>query len=124
MKEYSSILTEYAKEGYSMYSRIIPGSYWGNKALAESYLDKYWLSQGEYEDKWKIVQSRIFTSAATGLSEMVFLSEFEIFVAKGGCLFVEEEFLRLQSCALRFGEESIIIIENPLVANYWNRRFE
>jgi hypothetical protein len=112
MKEYSSILTEYAKEGYSMYSRTIPGSYWGNKALAESYLDKYWLSRAEYEEKWKIVQSRIFESAATGLSEMVFLPEFEIFVAKGGCLFVEEEFLRLQSCALSLGDKFIVIIEN------------
>src|SRR5258708_30170140 len=104
MKEYAPILTEYSKEGYSMYSRTIPQSRWGDRAAAESYLEKYWLSWAEYEEKWRTIQTRVFTNAATGLSEMVFLPEFKIFFAKGGCLFVEQEFRGSQSCALSLAE--------------------
>jgi hypothetical protein len=123
MKEYAPILTEYAKEGYSMYSRIIPRSRWGDKVVAESYLEKYWISWAEYEEKWKTIQSGVFTTATSGLSEMVFQPEFEMFVVKGGCLFVEEEFGRLRSCALSLAEKFIVVIENSFGGKLEEPRF-
>jgi hypothetical protein len=112
MKEFESILTEYAKDGYFMYSNFIPRSRWGDRAVAESYLEKYWISSAEYEETWRTVQNRVFRIAATGSSEVVFQPEFEIFVMKGGCLFDEAEFDRVRSCALNLDEKFIIVIEN------------
>lgn len=95
-----------------MYSRAISRSDWGDFVAAENYLDKYWLSKTEYEKKWKATQNCIFTSAKAGLSEMVFQPGFAWFVIKGGCLFVEDEFSRLRSCALSVAEAFIVIVEN------------
>lgn len=53
MKEFDSILIAYAKDGYFMYSKFIPRSRWGDKAVAESYLEKYWISSSEYEETKK-----------------------------------------------------------------------
>lgn len=86
MKEYESILLKYAKDGYDMYSKTVSRAQWGNRTIAESYLEKYWIPLAEYEDTWKIIQRRVFTAATIGVSEMVFQPDFEIFVLRGGCL--------------------------------------
>jgi hypothetical protein len=53
MKDFEPILEEYSNDRYSMYSRAISRSDWGDFVAAENYLDKYWLSKAEYEKKWK-----------------------------------------------------------------------
>jgi hypothetical protein len=58
------------------------------------------------------VQDRIFITQEAGLPEMVFGPEFQIRVTCGGCLFVPEEFLRLQECILSLGEDFFFLIEN------------
>jgi hypothetical protein len=112
MKEYLPILDVYSLEGYEMYSSIIPASQWGNRQAAQSYLERYWLPAAEYELTWKQQQDRIFSNQEAGLPEMVFRPGYELQVARGGCLFVQEEFVRLQKCTQAIGEKFLFVIEN------------
>lgn len=112
MKEYSTILDVFSDEGYGMYSSVIPRAQWGNRQVAEDYLERYWLSSGEYERRWKPVQDRIFTNQEVGLPQMVFAPGYQLIVSRGGCLFVQEEFTRLQECTRAISEQFLFVIEN------------
>jgi hypothetical protein len=112
MKEYSAILDVFAREGYDMYSSIIPAPQWGNRQAAESYLERYWLSSAEYQRTWKQLQDRIFTNHEIGLPEMLFSPGYELQASRGGCLFVREEFVRLQECIQAISEKFLFVIEN------------
>jgi hypothetical protein len=112
MKEYSPIVDVYSREGYEMYSSIIPATQWGNRQVAENYLDRYWLSFAEYERSWKPLQDRIFSNQERGLPEMIFQPGYELQVARGGCLFVPEELVRLQECTGPIKEKHLFVIEN------------
>jgi hypothetical protein len=112
MKEYSAIIDVFSREGYEMYSSIIPASQWGNRKVAEAYLERYWLSFAEYQSTWKQVQDRVFTSQEVGLPEMVFSPGYELQATRGGCLFVREEFVRLQECTQAISEKFLFVIEN------------
>ena len=112
MKEYSAILDEFSREGFEMYSNIIPAPQWGNRHVAESYLEHYWLPSAEYERTWKQVQDRIFINQEVGLPQMVFAPEYELQASRGGCLLVQEEFVRLQECTQAVSEQFFFVIEN------------
>ena len=112
MKEYSAILEKFSDEGYRMYSSVIPGPQWGNRQVAEEYLERYWLSSVEYKRTWKQVQDRVFTNQEVGLPQMVFASGYELQASRGGCLFVQEEFTRLQECTQAISEQFLFVIEN------------
>lgn len=112
MKEYQSLLDKYSFEGYSLYSTYIPRSEWGKKEIAQKYLEKYWLSQKEYENKWKPIQDKIFINQDKGLPELVFASEYEILALQGGVLFEESDFKQLQKCFKTIGDKFFVIIEN------------
>lgn len=112
MKEYSAILEVFSDEGYRMYSRIVPPSHWGDRQGAEDYLKRYWLSSDEYERKWKQVQDRVFINQEIGLPQMVFASGYLLQASRGGCLFVQDEFVRLQKCTKAVSEQFLFVIEN------------
>jgi hypothetical protein len=112
MKEYAPILDVFSRAGYEMYSSNIPASLWGNRQVAQDYLERYWLSYAEYEHKWKHLQDTVFTNQEFGLPEMVFTSGYELQVSRGGCLFVQEEFVRLLQCTQLIGERFFFVIEN------------
>ena len=112
MKEYSAILEKFSDEGYGMYSSVIPRANWGNRQVAEGYLESYWLPSSEYERTWKPVQDRVFTNQEVGLPQMVFASGYELQASRGGCLFVQEEFTRLQECTQAISEQFFLVIEN------------
>ena len=112
MKEYSAILDVFSRDGYQMYSSIIPASQWGNRQVAENYLERYWLPFAEYERTAKQMQDRIFTNQESGLPEMIFSSGYELQVSQGGCLFVQEEFTRLQECTQAISEKFLFVVEN------------
>lgn len=112
MKEFSPILEEFSDEGYRMYSSVIPGSQWGNRQVAENYLERYWLYSAEYESAWKQVQDRVFANQNLGLPEMVFSPGYELQASRGGCLFVQEEFERLQECFQAISEKFLFVVEN------------
>ncbi|SMC68234.1 hypothetical protein [Pedobacter africanus] len=112
MKEYQTIIDEYSLEGYDMYSKTISRSEWGNLEIGEEYLRKYWLSNDDYEKKWKAIWKNVFINQSSGLPELVFSEKFNIVAVEGGRLFVEEDFLKLQDCIRTIGDDYFLIIEN------------
>lgn len=112
MSEYQKHLAEYSLEGSGWFSKLVPQSEWGNKELAKKYLEKYWLSQAEYETIWKPIQNQIFINQDKSLPEMMFKEDFEMLALRGGSLFLEEDFKQLQNCFLEVGDEYFVIIEN------------
>ncbi|RQO78716.1 hypothetical protein DBR40_05505 [Pedobacter sp. KBW01] len=112
MKEYQQLIDMYSLKGYDMYSKSISRSEWGDLQKGEEYLGKYWLTSEEYESKWEIVLKSIFINRNTALPNLVFSKNFDLLVLEGGCLFVEEDFKKLQECILNVGDEFLFIIEN------------
>jgi hypothetical protein len=93
------------------FSKLVPEISWGNKELAEKYLQKYWLSEQEYLRTWKHTQDNIFIQGKS-LPDMIYHSEFQIMALRGGCLFVEEDFVQLQKAMRKVGEEYFVIIQH------------
>lgn len=112
MKEYTPILEEFSDRGYAMYSSTIPAPDWGNRKVAETYLEHYWLSRQDYESTWKAVLDRIFINQEIGLPQMVFAPVYRLQASRGGCLFVEEELMRLQECTQAVSDRFLFVIEN------------
>ena len=103
-------------EFYKLYkwaghSRLAPDSIWGNKELAEKYLQKYWLPEQEYLNVWKPIQDKIFVQGKS-LPDFIYNPEFVIIALMGGCLFLEEDFLQLQKAMQEVGEEYFVIIQH------------
>lgn len=117
MKEYSALLDVFSQEGYVMYSTTIPSIEWGNRSVAEKYLERYWLPNHEYDSVWKQVQNQIFINQNIRLPEMVFKSGYELYPLLGGCLFEKIDFLNLQKCFSAFSEKNFFVIENSFDNN-------
>lgn len=112
MIEYNNILNEYAHNVYSMYSKLIPESEWGNKEIASEYLNRYFLSIEEYTQKWKPIQECIFQNERTGLPAKVFKEGFNLMAIRGGILFEREDFENLQNCIKAVGDKNLVIVQN------------
>lgn len=111
-KEYQFFLDKYSKDGWFMFSRQITRSEWGNIEAAKSYLKKYWLSEAEYEDKWKNIQNSIFINQDKGLPELVFSDLYKLIPLRGGCLFTEYDFSKLRACIQHTGDKNFVVVEN------------
>ena len=112
MIEYEHHIEKYSLLGYHMYSHVVPESEWGDKKLAKRYLEKYWLSQAEYEKKWLPIQDQIFINQEKGLPAQVFSESYELMALRGGTLLEEIDLEELQKCMLSLGDEYFVIIEN------------
>jgi hypothetical protein len=112
MIEHTQILNEYAHNAYSMYSKLIPESEWGNREIALEYLKRNFLSIEEYAQKWKPIQSSIFQNEKIGLPAKVFKEGFSLLAIRGGILFEREDFENLQNCIEAIGDKSLVIIQN------------
>lgn len=112
MKEYLRHI-EYYTENYwfSTSSTLVSSDQWGNKKLAEEYLQKYWLPEQEYLSVWKPIQDRIFVQGKI-LPDLIYHSDFEMIALRGGCLFLEEDFKQLQQAMQEVGDEHFVIIQN------------
>ncbi len=110
--EYQEHLEFYTKTyWFSTSSDLVPYKKWGDKELAEKYLQKYWLPEQEYLNVWKPVQDEIFVEGKN-LPELIYHPEFEMIALRGGNLFVEEDFLQLQKAMQEVGEEYFVIIQH------------
>jgi len=110
MKEYLGHLEEYLNYWYADFSKAIPSSQWGDRRLAEEYLRKYWLPEHEYLSVWKPIQDKIFVQGKR-LPDLVYRPEFDIFALRGGCLFLEEDFLQLQKAIQKIGDDFFVVIQ-------------
>ena len=111
MIEYIRHIDEYLNYGHSSFSTLVPSDQWGNKKLAEEYLQKYWLPEQEYLSVWKPIQDKVFVQSKS-LPDLIYHPEFEMIALRGGCLFLEEDFLQLQKVMQEVGEEYFVIIQH------------
>lgn len=112
MIDYLEHIDYFSEHSWADFTKLFPASEWGNKNNAKAYLEKYWLSQEEYENVWKPIQDKIFINQDVGLPELIFAEHYNIFAFRGGCLFLEEDFKQLQKCLLAIGEKYFVVIEN------------
>jgi len=111
MIEYSRHIEEYANYWQADFSKIVPSNQWGDKKIAEKYLQKYWLNEQDYQKFWKPVQNKIFNQDKI-LPDMIYRPEFELIALRGGCLFVKEGFQELQKAMHEVGDNYFVIIQN------------
>ena len=111
MIEYIRHIEEYFVYGHSSFSNLVPSENWGDKELAEKYLQKYWLTEQEYLSIWKPIQDSIFIQGKS-LPDLIYNPQFVIIALMGGCLFLEEDFLQLQKALQEVGEEYFVIIQH------------
>lgn len=111
MIEYIRHIEEYLNYWQADFSKLIPSDQWGDKKLAEEYLQKYWLPEQEYLSIWKPIQDKIFIQGKS-LPDLVYRPEFEMIALRGGCLFLEEDFKQLQKAMQEVGEEYFVIVQH------------
>lgn len=112
MEEYNKHLQYYLNDyAFMHFSKFVSEPNWGNRELAEEYLKKYWLTEPEYLSIWKPILDKIFIEGKS-LPDIIFKAEFEIIALRGGCLFLEEDFLQLQKAMQEVGEEYFVIIQH------------
>ncbi len=111
MIEFNKHLDFYKDYPWADFSRLISYTDWGNKELAEKYLEKYWLPEQEYLRIWKPLQDKIFQEV-NNLPSLVYHTDFELITLQGGCLFTEEDFKQLQAAMLELDESYFVVIQN------------
>lgn len=111
MREFDNHLEYYKNYWFADFSSIIPSKNWGNVQQAESFLQKYWLSESEYLSFWKPIQNKIFIQKEK-LPNLIFLSGFKLIALKGGCLFMQEDFSQLQKVMKQVGDEYFVVIQH------------
>jgi hypothetical protein len=112
MNEFQQVIDFYSREVAGWFSTKISSEDWGDIEVGTSYSEKYWLSDSEYELKWKSIQKSIFPKIDNTLPNLIFSERFKLYVVGGGCLFVEEDFDKLKQCMEAIGEKYFIVIEN------------
>lgn len=110
MKEYFKHLEFYKDYPQMYFSNILSEKAWGNEEVAKKYLEKYWLSESEYLKIWKPIQAKVFLNEL-GLPYMVFNSQFNILATRGGCLFNEEDYNKVQDLARQAGDEYLVVVQ-------------
>lgn len=112
MKEYQKHLDFYNQNyWFSISSDLISFEEWGDKDKGQRFLEKYWLPNDEYLKIWKNIQEKIFVPNKF-LPHLVYQNNFNIIPQKGGCLFLEEDFLQLQKLLLAMGEKYFFVIQH------------
>lgn len=111
MIEYTEHLEAYLTHSHSSFTNLILEETWGNKDLAEKYLQKYWLEEQEYQKVWKPIQNTIFNQGKS-LPDLIYRPEFELIALRGGCLFTQEDFEQLQKAMQEVGDDHFVVIQN------------
>jgi len=109
--EYKSHIDTYANHGQKYFSNMLSAENWGDQRAAELYLKKFWLPLDEYQNTWKPVQDRVFLCDNV-LPEIIFNTGYQMMAFRGGCLFAEDDFIKLQKCFIDIGDSYFVVIEN------------
>ncbi|SFB86129.1 hypothetical protein SAMN05421780_101795 [Flexibacter flexilis DSM 6793] len=109
--EFTKHINFYELYHWAGFSKLVPDPIWGNKKIAEMYLQKYWLPEQEYLSVWKPIQDKIFVQGKN-LPDLIYHSIFDMMALKGGCLFLEEDFKQLQRTMQEVEEEYFVIIQH------------
>ncbi len=111
MSEYQRHIEFYSTHWEQNYTDLVSTSEWGDEESAEKYLQKYWLPMAEYDLEWKRIQNQIFITQKLP-TEYIFHTPYELLAFRGGCLFGEEDFKKLQECFHSVGDRHFFVIEN------------
>jgi hypothetical protein len=110
MSVYETHLDEYISKAYWTCSHIEENK-WGDRDAATAYMNKYWLSDTEYESIWQPIERTIFHQRKT-LPEMVFRDNFDIIACVGGVLMEESDVPNFRSCMNLTGDHEWVVVEN------------
>lgn len=110
MNEYDEHLTRYEKYWMSGGSDYVSHEQWGDRALAESYLQKYWLPKAEYDKTWRSIQEKVFLQGVL-YPEMVFRPGYEWLPLLGGCLYVQSDFEKQRKVMKELNEQYFVIVQ-------------
>lgn len=113
VEEYQKHIDYYATESSGWFSKYLTSSEWGNKDMATNFMKKYWLPKNEYNAIWLPVLEKIFIPK-TVLPGLVFRSRYQLLASRGGCLFIEEEYLKFQQLMHIAADSHFVIIQNHL----------
>jgi hypothetical protein len=86
-------------------------SYPETKELSEKYLEKYWLDNNEYVQKWYPLQNEIF-ELEKYFPEFVFKEDLNILVIGGGSVSNPADFETLKKCIQKIGDSEFVIIQH------------
>lgn len=113
MKECQNILDFYSSDYYYIYTSLDKET-WGNKKNAENYLERFWLSEEDYNSKWQTFQKKIFDLNVDFFPKMVFQRHLHLFPFLGGLLLTEEDYRILKLLMNRVGDDYFfVILNNP-----------
>ncbi|OJW17971.1 hypothetical protein [Mucilaginibacter sp. 44-25] len=82
-----------------------------NLDVSKKYLQKYWLFEKDYLEKWQPIQKALFKNN-TFFPEFVFNKKLQIFVTGGGRIFPQSDFESLKICMNKSGDKEFVIIQN------------
>lgn len=112
IKEYA-YFTDLEKHPYKMSEiyLIVSHTIWDDN-IAENYMKKYWLSNDEYEKKWKKKQEVMFINPFQGIPDIFFNSDYQVIIRRGGGIFSREGYTQFINTLEELGNNSFVIIEN------------
>ncbi len=111
MTEFTKHLETYLNYWFKDFEEPAIKKRWGNTDEAQSFLEKYWLSENEFIECWKQRQDSLFVSGKE-LPEMIFQSNYLIDACLGVSLFTKDTFQKLQSVMKIIGEKSFVVIQH------------
>lgn len=91
---------------------------WSSVGKAESYLEKYWLVEKEYLEKWKPIQDKIFINQDSWFPEMMFENQYYLYPTIGGKVFWEKSIVAFNNCLSEIGESKFVVIQNTFNDTY------
>jgi len=74
------------------------------------FLEKYWISNKEFESYWKTLLEEIFYNSKSFPDIIYKNTDFNFFFDIGGVMFLEKDFLKLQQFLISVGEKYFAII--------------
>ena len=112
MVKYAKLIEYYSDSYAEVLANEEVRAEWNNKEKVIAYLDRYYLPREEYENTWKSKQETVFMDIKKWLPNIMFKPDYMIHPKRGGCLFMEEDFLAFQKGLQNIGEEYFIVIEH------------
>ena len=123
MKEYDKISKMYSSPHFSIYSLLIEEDQWGNTKKASDFLEKFWLSTKEYEDRIHKTIYEIFSNTENIFPGVSFKDNYNIFHISTANTLSEIDIELIKKISLEYKDEHFYLIENNLKGKIKNPTF-